>query len=47
MGTRNLVRELNVALGPTLVAALTGTRDRKLPAQWAAEDGPEPSSETI
>jgi len=33
MGTRDLVRVLIGALGPTLVAALTGTRDRELPVQ--------------
>jgi hypothetical protein len=30
-------------LGPTLVAAMTGTKDRKLPSKWAKPDGPNPS----
>ena len=37
-----LVRQLNTVLGPTLVAALSGTRDRKLPIKWAKSDGPTP-----
>ena len=37
-----LVRQLNTHLGPTLVAALSGTRDRKLPIKWAKADGPTP-----
>jgi len=45
MGTRDIVRELNGALDPTLVATLAGSRDRQLPAQWARDDGPEPPSE--
>lgn len=32
-------------LGPTLVAAMTGTKDRKLPSKWAKPDGPNPSTE--
>ena len=35
-----LVRELNAALGPTLVGAATGSKDRKLPLKWAKDDGP-------
>jgi hypothetical protein len=38
----DLVRELNAALGPTLVAAATGSKDRKLPIKWAKDDGPRP-----
>ncbi len=30
-------------LGPTLVAAMTGTKDRKLPSKWAKPEGPNPS----
>ena len=33
------------ALGPTLVAALSGTRDRKLPEAWTKDSGPEPDSD--
>ena len=45
MNIHQVARELNAALGPTLVAALAGTRDRDQPAQWAQPDGPEPGSE--
>lgn len=31
MSIHDVTRQLNAGLGPTLVAALTGTRDRKLP----------------
>ena len=31
-------------LGSTLVAAMTGTKDRKLPSKWAQPDGPNPST---
>lgn len=37
-----LVRRLNTHLGPTLVAALAGAKDRKLPHRWAKPDGVEP-----
>ena len=40
-----LVRELNGALGPTLVAAATGSKDRKLPIKWAKDDGPRPGAD--
>lgn len=42
---RELVRELNAALGPTLVAAATGSKDRKLPIKWAKDDGPRPGND--
>ncbi|MCR2813875.1 hypothetical protein NQ166_12350 [Microbacterium sp. zg.Y1090] len=45
MDIHDIVRELNGALGPTLVAALAGSKDRKLPIRWAKEDGPEPRVE--
>jgi hypothetical protein len=38
-----VVRRLNAALGPTLVAALAGTTDRTLPLEWVRRDGPEPA----
>jgi hypothetical protein len=41
----DLVRELNAALGPTLVAAATGSKDRKLPIKWAKADGPRPGND--
>ncbi|MFZ4894293.1 hypothetical protein ACL9RL_07575 [Plantibacter sp. Mn2098] len=45
MDSHQIAAELNRALGPTLVAALTGSRDRKLPSKWAKPDGPEPSTD--
>lgn len=45
MDIHQIVRELNAALGPTLVASLAGSKDRKLPIRWAKEDGPEPRAE--
>lgn len=45
MDIHDIVRELNAALGPTLVAALSGSKDRKLPIRWAKADGPEPRPE--
>jgi hypothetical protein len=44
MDIHEVVRQLNVHLGPTLVAALAGTPDRKLPIRWAKADGPTPGS---
>jgi hypothetical protein len=43
---RTIVRDLNAALGPTLVALLAGVKDRKLPSKWAKADGPEPRPES-
>lgn len=37
-----LTRTLVDDLGPTLVAALAGVRDRKLPHKWASDGGPVP-----
>ena len=45
LGIHDIVRELNAALGPTLVAALSGSKDRRLPIRWAKADGPEPRAE--
>jgi hypothetical protein len=45
MDVHQIARELVGALGPTLVAAMTGTKDRKLPSKWAKPDGPEPSAD--
>ena len=42
MGIHDVARQLNAGLGPTLVSALAGARDRKLPIRWARADGPEP-----
>lgn len=38
-------RRLVGHLGATLVAALAGVRDRKLPYRWALADGPTPRDE--
>ncbi|MCK8468742.1 hypothetical protein M0722_16220 [Microbacterium sp. KSW4-16] len=46
MDIHEIVRELNAALGPTLVASLAGSRDPKLPIRWAKADGPEPRPQT-
>lgn len=45
MDIHDIVRELNAALGPTLVATLSGSKDRKLPIRWAKADGPEPRTD--
>jgi len=45
MNIHDIVRELNAALGPTLVAGIAGSKDRKLPSRWGKADGPEPRSE--
>lgn len=45
MDIHELVRRLNSHLGATLVAALAGVRDSKLPYRWARPDGPTPSTE--
>lgn len=37
-----LTRQLTTHLGPTLVAALAGTPDRRLPIRWARVDGTTP-----
>ena len=42
----DLVRELVEHLGPTVVAALAGVRDRKQPYKWAA-DGSQPRHESL
>lgn len=38
-----VAQDLLDTLGPTLAAALSGTRDRTLPRRWALESGPRPS----
>lgn len=42
MGVREVVRQLNAYIGPTLVAATAGVKDRGLPTKWARDDGPRP-----
>lgn len=41
---RETVRCLNNALGPTLVAALSGARDRTISPSWESKDGPLPDA---
>lgn len=43
MDIHRIVHALNAALGPTLVAALSGSKDAKQPIKWAKPDGPTPS----
>ena len=45
MDSHEIARVLVAGLGPTLVAAMTGSKDRKLPAKWAKPDGPTPRDE--
>jgi hypothetical protein len=40
-----IVRQLNEALGSTLVAALAGATNRNQPHDWARPQGPEPGRE--
>lgn len=39
---RETARALNASLGPTLVAALSGSQDRTISYRWEETDGPEP-----
>lgn len=45
MDIHEIVRQLNASLGPTLVAALTGSKDRKQPIRWARANGPKPGTD--
>ena len=45
MDIHQIVRALNEALGSTLVAALTGSKDRKQPIRWAKPNGPKPGTD--
>lgn len=47
LGIREIVRRLNAGLGPTLVAGLTGSKDRRISHKWAKEDGPEPNAAAV
>jgi hypothetical protein len=44
---REITRRLNSTLGSTLVAALTGNKDRKVSYKWAQQDGPAPKPDAI
>lgn len=43
LGIREIVRQLNVSLGATLVAALAGSKDPRISYKWQRLDGPEPN----
>lgn len=47
MGIREIVRRLNAGLGPTLVAGLSGNKDRRISHKWAKQDGPEPNPNSV
>ncbi|MDJ0318935.1 hypothetical protein [Pseudarthrobacter sp. PS3-L1] len=47
LGIREIVRRLNAALGATLVAALSGSKDRKISYKWAQQDGPTPNAHAV
>ncbi|RFA16301.1 hypothetical protein B7R21_02685 [Subtercola boreus] len=47
MDSHQIAAEMVGALGPTLVAAMTGSKDRKLPSKWARPDGPTPSTDFL
>lgn len=46
LAIREIVRRLTAGLGPTLVAGIAGSTDRKAPRAWARLDGPEPGPES-
>jgi hypothetical protein len=45
MDIHQIAHVLVSGLGPTLVAALSGSKDRKLPTKWSKPDGPTPSAD--
>jgi hypothetical protein len=45
-GLRELVAEMISELGPTSIQAMTGTRDRSMPAAWARGSRPRAATET-
>lgn len=47
LNVREIVRQLNGALGATLVATLAGNKDSKISYRWAREDGPVPKDESV
>lgn len=47
LGIREVVRQLNGALGATLVAALSGSKDPRISYRWARENGPEPKAPAV
>lgn len=47
LGIREIVRQLNSALGATLVAALAGSKDPRISYKWAKVDGPAPNNKAV
>lgn len=47
LSSAEIARQLVQHLGPTVVAVLSGVRDKKLPYKWSAEGGPQPRTETM
>jgi hypothetical protein len=47
LNIHELVQRLNSYLGATVVAALSGVRDSKLPYRWAKPDGPTPNAGAV
>ncbi len=47
LNIHELVQRLNSHLGATVVAALAGVRDSKLPYRWAKPDGPTPNAGAV
>lgn len=47
LDVREITRRLNSALGATLIAALTGSKDPKISLRWSRQDGPVPKQEAV
>jgi hypothetical protein len=47
LDVREIARRLNQQLGATLVAGLTGSKDRKISYKWAQHDGPAPKEPAV
>lgn len=45
MNIHDIVRQLNIKLGTTVVQSMAGVRDRSSPTKWAKADGPEPRAD--
>lgn len=47
MDIHEMTRQLNAHLGPTIVAALAGAKDKGQAIRWARPDGPRPRAEAV
>jgi hypothetical protein len=47
MNTKEIIRQLNAELGPTLVAAAAGSRDPDASREWSASTGSFPRPEMV